>query len=178
MNAALETRLRTTQRRMLRCMMGTRRRIVIDRIDDNDDTTNSETGSGASAATTEEEDEEKDPFQGTAETWVEWIRRASHIAEEHLQKAGIEDWVVGQRRRKHQWAGHVARRTDGRWASRILDWIPEGGKRTVGRPRRRWRDGLAGYFDFLELGASGWQFAAQSQEEWTQNEDGFYKKEQ
>ena len=87
MNAALETRLRTTRRRMLRWMVGTRRRIVIDSdsIDENDDTTNSETGSGTSAATTEEEDEEKDTFEEIIETWVVWMRGATHSAEMHLR---------------------------------------------------------------------------------------------
>ncbi|CAH2229251.1 jg18827 [Pararge aegeria aegeria] len=35
---------------------------------------------------------------------------------------------------KWQWAGHVCRRTDGRWDRRVLEWRPRIGKRSVGRP--------------------------------------------
>ncbi|CAH2218016.1 jg27353 [Pararge aegeria aegeria] len=30
--------------------------------------------------------------------------------------------------------GHIARRTDGRWGLKVLDWRPRNGKRSVGRP--------------------------------------------
>ncbi|CAH2209453.1 jg75 [Pararge aegeria aegeria] len=33
---------------------------------------------------------------------------------------------------KWQWAGHIARRTDGRWGSTVLEWQPHAGKRSVG----------------------------------------------
>ncbi|CAH2211069.1 jg15741 [Pararge aegeria aegeria] len=44
--------------------------------------------------------------------------------------------------RQGQWAGHVCRRTDGRWGRRILEWRPRIGKRSVGRPPARWTDDL------------------------------------
>ncbi|KAI8426806.1 hypothetical protein MSG28_014489 [Choristoneura fumiferana] len=48
---------------------------------------------------------------------------------------------------KWQWAGHIARRTDGRWGRKVLEWRPRIGKRSVGRSRwmqaaanrRNWR---------------------------------------
>ncbi|CAH2239727.1 jg6796 [Pararge aegeria aegeria] len=43
---------------------------------------------------------------------------------------------------KWQWAGHVCRRTDGRWGSRVLELRPRIGKRSVGRPPARWTDDL------------------------------------
>ena len=48
------------------------------------------------------------------ESYLEWLKRATGIAEHVAVKAGVEDWVKQQRRRKWSWAGHVARRTDGR----------------------------------------------------------------
>ncbi|CAH2235005.1 jg19003 [Pararge aegeria aegeria] len=30
---------------------------------------------------------------------------------------------------KRQWAGHVARRTEGRWVPKVLEWQPRTGKR-------------------------------------------------
>ncbi|CAH2231313.1 jg20621 [Pararge aegeria aegeria] len=31
--------------------------------------------------------------------------------------------------------GHIVRRRDGRWGSKVLEWQPRTGKRSVGRPR-------------------------------------------
>ncbi|CAH2267515.1 jg22603 [Pararge aegeria aegeria] len=38
---------------------------------------------------------------------------------------------------KWQWAEHIARRTDGRWGLKVLEWRPRTGKRSVGRPPTR-----------------------------------------
>ncbi|RVE41117.1 hypothetical protein evm_014233 [Chilo suppressalis] len=35
---------------------------------------------------------------------------------------------------KWNWAGHIARRTDGRWGGKVLEWRPRAGRRSVGRP--------------------------------------------
>ncbi|CAH2210522.1 jg10823 [Pararge aegeria aegeria] len=43
---------------------------------------------------------------------------------------------------KWQWAGHIARRTDGRWGLKVLEWRPRTGKRSVGRPPTRWTDDM------------------------------------
>ncbi|KAI8425540.1 hypothetical protein MSG28_011366 [Choristoneura fumiferana] len=44
---------------------------------------------------------------------------------------------------KWQWAGYIARRADGRWGRKVLEWRPRIGKRSVGRPPTRWTDDLA-----------------------------------
>ena len=43
--------------------------------------------------------------------------------------------------RQLRWAGHVARMEQSRIAYRVSVGIPEG-KRSLGRPRRRWEDKL------------------------------------
>ncbi|CAH2239686.1 jg12462 [Pararge aegeria aegeria] len=43
---------------------------------------------------------------------------------------------------KQQWAGHIARRTDGRWGLKVLAWRPHTGKRSLGRPPMRWTDDI------------------------------------
>jgi hypothetical protein len=43
--------------------------------------------------------------------------------------------------RRMGWAGHVARMGEGRNLYRVLVGKPEG-KRPLGRPRRRWEDGI------------------------------------
>jgi hypothetical protein len=52
--------------------------------------------------------------------------------------------------RKMRWAGHVARMGEKRNAYRLLVGNPEG-KRSLGRPRRRWMDNIR-----MDLGEVGW----------------------
>ena len=35
---------------------------------------------------------------------------------------------------KWNWAGHIARRQDGRWTKRLTEWTPRNGQRGRGRP--------------------------------------------
>jgi hypothetical protein len=51
--------------------------------------------------------------------------------------------------RRMRWAGHVARMGEGRNVYRVLVGKPEG-KRQLGRPRRRWEDGIK--MDLREIG--------------------------
>ncbi|CAH0731533.1 unnamed protein product, partial [Brenthis ino] len=59
---------------------------------------------------------------------------------------------------KWKWAGHVARRTDGRWSRSVLEWRPRLGQRSVGRPAARWTD------DLRKVAGSGWMQAAQDRD--------------
>jgi hypothetical protein len=52
-----------------------------------------------------------------------------------------------------RWAGHVARLGEGRNVYRVLVGKPEG-KRPLGRPRRRWEDGIK--TDLREIGWGVW----------------------
>jgi hypothetical protein len=51
--------------------------------------------------------------------------------------------------RRMRWAGHVARMGEGRNVHRVLVGKAEG-KRPLGRPRRRWEDGIK--MDLREIG--------------------------
>ncbi|CAD6196874.1 unnamed protein product [Caenorhabditis auriculariae] len=54
------------------------------------------------------------------------LRQLSQIRdlEEHIQRG------------KHRWGGHVIRRQDDRWSTRLTHWIP----RNIKRPPTRWTD--------------------------------------
>jgi hypothetical protein len=52
-----------------------------------------------------------------------------------------------------RWAGHAARMGEGRNFYRVLVGKPEG-KRPLGRPRRRWEDGIK--MDLEEIGWGVW----------------------
>jgi hypothetical protein len=55
--------------------------------------------------------------------------------------------------RRMRWAGHVARMGEGRNVYRVLVGKPEG-KRPLGRPWRRWKDGIK--MDLREIGWRVW----------------------
>jgi hypothetical protein len=55
--------------------------------------------------------------------------------------------------RRMRWAGHVARMAEGRNVYRVSLGKPEG-KRPLGRPRRRWENGIK--MDLREIGWGVW----------------------
>ncbi|KAJ0175113.1 hypothetical protein K1T71_009254 [Dendrolimus kikuchii] len=61
---------------------------------------------------------------------------------------------------KWQWAGHICRRTDGRWSKRVLEWRPRLGKRSVGRPPARWAD------DLCKVAGRRWLRKSEDRDEW------------
>jgi hypothetical protein len=54
--------------------------------------------------------------------------------------------------RRMRWAGHVARREEGRGVYRVLVGRPEG-RRPLGRPRRRWEVNIK--IDLRKIGIDG-----------------------
>ena len=104
------------------------------------------------------------------ETWVEWIRRATERAGEAATRAKVVDLVEEQRRRQWRWAGHVARRTDGR---RPIDWEPVQGARRPGRPMTRWEDPLV---RFAQEKGFSWRELAKNRSDWDQEEAEFSRK--
>ena len=164
MTAADRQRLRTTQRKMLRWIVGSKRRAV-------------RTGQSSSSVPEEDLDESSDSIssssdgthstpQSAAETtvraleheseeledFVSWIKRTTGVAESLLEKLHIEDWGAQQRRSYWMWAGHITRMQDQRWTLKVSLWYPEEGRRPVGHPRRRWKDELLAYAEGCEKG--------------------------
>ncbi|KAJ4435725.1 hypothetical protein ANN_18341 [Periplaneta americana] len=63
------------------------------------------------------------------------------VPNEVLQKmSAIEDPALQATNTKWKWGVHVARLRDGRWTQKVTLWDPRFGKRSQGRPRRRWAD--------------------------------------
>jgi len=52
-----------------------------------------------------------------------------------------------------RWAGHVSCNGERRGVYRVLVWIPEG-KRSLGKPRRRWEDNIK--MNLQEVGWEAW----------------------
>lgn len=68
---------------------------------------------------------------------------------------------------KWRWAGHVARREDGRWTKKIVQWRPRQHPRTRGRPPTRWRD------DIIAKAGSRWMTIAENRQHWKQMEEAY-----
>ena len=67
--------------------------------------------------------------------------------------------------RRLRWAGHLAKMEEGRSAFKILTDTPTG-KRSLGRPRRRWEDNIR--MDLKEIGINtrNWVDSAQYRYYW------------
>ena len=116
-----------------------------------------------------EEDVESEEFE---ESWIEWMRRTARVVDEHVCKGKLVDWVQEQRRRKWRWAGHVARRRDGRWTRWMLGWQPVRGFRAPGRPVTRWEDSLV---NFMRGRGQSWLELAEDREASGALEDDYVK---
>ena len=165
----MQNTLRTTQRRMLRWIVGVGRRKAQATSKESE----SDTRSDSNMDGEEEPDEHDSGEELEGESFVEWIQRATNIAEEHLAKLKIDDWVSGHRRRKFRWAGHVARRQDDRWAVQSLEWKSVDGRRNPWRPKRRWTDDLTEYFGTLGVHRFDWWSLAQDRSIWRELEHEF-----
>ena len=59
------------------------------------------------------------------------------------QRTRVTEIVQYVTNTKRKWAGHVARMKDNGWTIRSTEWQIKG-VRSVGRPKRRWRDDIVG----------------------------------
>eukprot|EP00973_Karenia_brevis_P010521 1427247-Karenia_brevis.AAC.1 len=62
--------------------------------------------SSSSCPTSAKDLEDKVELEDNLESWLDWLRRATGIAEGLASKHGVSDWVEEQRRRKWRLAGH------------------------------------------------------------------------
>ncbi|KAG6449888.1 hypothetical protein O3G_MSEX006295 [Manduca sexta] len=77
-----------------------------------------------------------------------------------IERTKVTDIARKKSKLKWQWAGHICRRTDGRWSRRVLEWRPRLGKRSVGRPPTRWSD------DIRRIAGGRWMRRAEDRTAW------------
>ena len=162
MTKHLESNLRTAQRKMLRRILGAARRKILN-------------NSSGSSQEGDEQVEQVDEHEDGMENWIDWIKRVTGESEHYFGKAGGQDWVSLQRQRKWQWAGHLARRTDGRWSRLLLDWMPIG-RRSPGRPQVRWGHELEKFFadeSRDSLPTDYWKYQAIDKDVWAELQNDF-----
>jgi hypothetical protein len=76
-----------------------------------------------------------------------------------------QDIIRQIKSRRTRWAGHVARMGEERKMYKVLVGKPEG-KRPLGRPRRRWEDGIRMDLREIGLGCVEWIRLAQDRDRW------------
>ena len=85
------------------------------------------------------------------------------------EKTKLNDILEVITRSKWKWAGHVARMSDNRWTIRSTEWQVREGKRSRGRPKRRWQDDICQY-----QGAS-WARTAKDRKRWRNLVEGYFQ---
>ena len=79
------------------------------------------------------------------ESWVEFIQRATDTSLGLARRHGVDDWVSSFWKQKIAIAKKLHTTDDGRWSISLLQWKPWHrlyAARSVGAPRKRWRDGM------------------------------------
>ena len=110
------------------------------------------------------------------EPWVDFIKRATHIAEATISKQNISQWTTTYLRRKWRWAQRLTTVPDNRWCRLITNWKPTTTEhrpvyRKQGCPRKRWPDDIDDYFG--KIGTNNWYETDKAI--WRQHEEKFIK---
>ena len=87
--------------------------------------------------------------------------------EEIRRRTKVADIMDRIAKLKWQWAGHMARQEDTRWAPRILQWRPWTKKRNIGRPPKRWSD------DIVQKAGKTWMRVGRDRDEWRKMEEAY-----
>jgi hypothetical protein len=95
-----------------------------------------------------------------------------HITNEELRKmSGIKDVLEKARELKWDFAGHVQRMGDDRWAKKIVNWTPSDGKRSKGHQLKRWSD------EIESVGLARWKIKANDRKLWKSMRETFVHKD-
>ena len=136
----------------------------------------------------EEADEDIDATDNEEE-WVEFIKRSTKDAEEHMKKHKLPCWGEVHKRTKWRMARRIITLPQKRWNKRVFEWQPGldpafRTKRSVGRPKRRWEDDL-NEFTKTEEGQdkaqyelknnNSWMNEIKDYQKWKENEEWFSK---
>ena len=141
----MERALKTTQRRMLRAILGQgRRRIQVQ-------TEQTTTQGTADSEEEEVEDPPEEDSRDELEPWVEWIKRVTHNVESSLKRLKIKTWVEQAKKRKWRFAANLySGGGEQKWSHVALEWSPPihhdtirpTARRNPTRPNLRWTDEL------------------------------------
>ena len=142
-----EKMIETAQRKMLRLIVQTKRKYKpkkkatnkkdeepeMPKDEDNENTSEKDTeddsqqdsnkDQDSDVSFQEEADEEIDATENE-EDWVEFIKRSTKEAEEHMEKYKISCWIEVHRRTTWRMARRIFSLPEKRWNRRVFDWHP------------------------------------------------------
>ena len=179
----LESVLKTTQRKMLRIILGQgRRRIPVRNVEQDSSGEDVQSNASNTAGPAEEEEVLEDP-QNELEPFVDWIQRVTHNVEERVKSLKMRSWIEEARIRKWKWARSLyTKKSSEQWSTRALHWNPQihydrpkpAARRRPTRPNLRWLD------DIVKIGhgSSSTTTAEDLEQEhfWTQYQDLYVKR--
>ena len=208
-----EKMIKTAQRKMLRLIVQTKRRkkpkkVKMDKKKEEGtekeeakgegNTTDKETDEGSEQDSKKDQDSEVS-FQEDAdeeidateneEDWIEYIKRSTKEADEHMEKQSVKCWIEVHKRMKWRMARRIITLPEKRWNRRVFNWHPGldnniKARRQVGRPKRRWEDDLNEYMkteegheeDRYDLrNNNSWMNEIEDYQKWKENEEKFSK---
>ena len=85
------------------------------------------------------------------------------------ERSKVDDILKVITKTKWKWAGHVARMNDNRWTVRCTEWQVRHGKRSRGRPKRRWHD------DIHQWQGATWHRKARDRQQWKDLAEGYFQ---
>ena len=85
---------------------------------------------------------------------------------EVLARAGLPSIHTLLKKSQLRWAGHVARMPDNRLPKKLLFGELQHGKRSLGGPKKCYKDTLKGSLKSFNLNPDTWELAAQNRNEW------------
>ena len=165
----LQTKMKRTQWKMLRMVLGSGRRRARQPAHAADSSATTDSSSNAESSIVDD----------SLVPWQDWIRRTTREAEAQLNKYDLTDWTVAWRRKVWQWAGRAARFDKTRWAWRALIWQPSTSLRAKGRRpaglRKRWSDDIVHFLKAkgLETCHANWFQCAVGADQWQAWEEEF-----
>ena len=80
--------------------------------------------------------------------------------EEVKEREGMIEMEKWKRRNRLRCLGHVHGMTDNRLARQVMRWVPKGGRRRRGRPRKNWRATVEEDLKLMELSCEEAEIAA------------------
>ena len=181
----LQTTLKRTQRRMLRIVLGTPRRQILQASqaapsDHSTDDVNSNTSQRSTLEETVTLTE-----QDLLEPWPDFVKRATRLAETMSAEVKAEDWVTIFWKSKWRWAQRIAAQPCDRWSRLAATWDPEihdkrPTARRSGGQHKRWDDDINAFLRdhqhaFPNIQHEGWLRLAHRQDLWGDMEDNFVK---
>ena len=98
--------------------------------------------------------------RGTERAMLGYTKKDRKRANDIRAITKVHDIIETVKTLKWQWAGHTARRFDGRWTKAVLEWSPRELKRLRGRPPDRWDR------DIRKVTGINWQKTAQDRQTW------------